>query len=75
MENPRKKGKTKELVCAVCVIVHHRILGILKKLSLKFYTTNQVIFSRTLQGLYKKNMVLCEECLNNIMAGENYIKG
>lgn len=70
---PKKKGKTNELVCSMCNSTSSDI-GDTKKLSLKFYTTNQVIFSSDLTGDYTKNMVLCEECLNNIMAGENYIK-
>lgn len=68
-----KKKENKELVCSMCNTTVSDV-GDTKKLSIKFYTTNQVIFSSNLTGNYTKNMVLCEKCINNIMAGENYIK-
>lgn len=54
----KKKKKNKELVCSMCNSTVSNI-GDTKKLSIKFYTTNQVIFSSNLTGNYAKNMVLC----------------
>ncbi|SHJ60818.1 TIGR02556 family CRISPR-associated protein [Paramaledivibacter caminithermalis] len=44
------------------------------KLKLKFYTTTNLNFpSQFLKSNYNKNMVICKDCMIQLMAGEQYI--
>ena len=45
----------------------------LSKMKIKYYTTNQIIFASELKN-YDKNMLLCSNCLNKLISGENYIQ-
>lgn len=45
----------------------------LSKMKIKYYTTNQIIFASELKS-YDKNMLLCSNCLNKLISGENYIQ-
>jgi len=43
-------------------------------MKIKYYTTNQMIFANQVDKKnYHKNMLLCENCINAIQAGENFI--
>lgn len=44
------------------------------KCNIKFYTTNLPIFASELDKKnYSRNMLLCEQCLNELWAGEKYL--
>ncbi len=66
-----KSKKTSNLYCNICGSSDDLSIEF-PKTKLKFYTTNQVIFASNLKD-YGKNMVLCKNCLNKVMAGENYV--
>ena len=47
----------------------------LSEMSIKYYTTNQVIFANNFDiKNYDKNMVLCKSCKDKLLAGENFIQ-
>ncbi len=45
----------------------------LSDMKIKYFTTNQVIFASGLSD-YDKNMMLCKDCINRLLAGENYVQ-
>jgi len=72
------KGKrhgsiSEELVCSIC-LSKENVSSDTSKLKIKYYTTNQVIFANQVdKNNYYKNMLLCENCVKAIQAGENFI--
>lgn len=47
----------------------------LSEMNIKYYTTNQVIFANDFDRKnYDKNMVLCKNCKDKLLAGENFIQ-
>ncbi|URZ15121.1 TIGR02556 family CRISPR-associated protein [Clostridium felsineum] len=68
----RKKSKKTLGFCSMCG-GSDSLTSDLSKMKIKYYTTNQIIFASELNS-YDKNMLLCKDCLNKLMAGENYIQ-
>jgi CRISPR-associated protein Csh1 len=76
----KTKGKKKSVkvkddnyCCSICG-GKEDLFADLTKSKMKFFTTNQIIFASQLKrSNYNKNMVMCQECLNKMVAGETYI--
>jgi CRISPR-associated protein Csh1 len=45
----------------------------LSKIKIKYYITDKITFASQFRN-YEKNMILCKDCLNKLMVGENYVK-
>ncbi|WP_333859001.1 TIGR02556 family CRISPR-associated protein [Clostridium sp.] len=70
----KKINKKNNQYCSMCGS-DRDLTEDLTAMQIKFYTTNQVIFSSNLNRKnYSKNMILCQNCLNKLLAGESYIK-
>lgn len=66
--------KKKIYICSMCGS-EITDLGELEKISIKTFTTNQVIFASQLNKKnYFKNMTICNKCMTKLLCGENYIK-
>ena len=66
----KKKGEGRKY-CSICQSTEN-VTQDFSKTKIKFYTTNQIIFASEL-GNYDKNMLLCQDCLNKLIAGETFI--
>ncbi|WP_368491082.1 TIGR02556 family CRISPR-associated protein [Clostridium sp. BJN0013] len=70
----KKSNENYNQYCSMCG-KDENLTDDLTGIQIKFYTTNQVIFSSNLSRKnYSKNMILCQNCLNKLLAGESYIK-
>lgn len=69
------KPKTEEQkYCSFCRSTED-VTEDMSKTQIKFYTTNQFIFGSGIRKKgYDKNMLLCRNCMNKLLAGETYIK-
>lgn len=69
----KKVSKAKDEYCSICGKKENLTWKI--QTDIKFYTTNQIIFASNLNKTkgYKKNMLMCQECLNKILVAEKYI--
>lgn len=67
-----KSKKNIESYCSMCGSKDH-LTSDLSKMQIKYYTTNQIIFASEFKD-YTKNMLLCDKCLDKLIAGENYIR-
>lgn len=66
------KGKN-NLCCSLCGSTEGSTSD-LSKISIKYYTTNQVIFASDFNVKnYRKNMALCKTCYDNLLTGEKFI--
>lgn len=75
--NKKEKSKSKvkeKKFCSICKSTE-AVTSDMAKTQIKFYTTNQLIFGSGIskEG-YDKNMLLCRNCMNKLLAGETYIK-
>lgn len=68
-----EKSKIKIDGCCSMCGSKENLTSELSKMQIKYYTTNQIIFASGFND-YNKNMLLCDICLNKLIAGENYIK-
>lgn len=69
-----KAKKAELLICSMCQSTEN-VTSKLSDMTIKYYTTNQVIFASGLdKHKYDNNMLLCEECFNKLKVGETYIK-
>lgn len=67
-------SKKSTYICSMCGSKVSS-LGELEKISIKTFTTNQVIFANELDRKnYSKNMTICSDCMKKLLSGENYIK-
>lgn len=67
-------NKNVDLCCSYCGSTKG-CTSDLSKMSIKYYTTNQVIFANNFDRKnYDKNMVLCKSCKDKLYAGENFIQ-
>ena len=74
-KKPKKKAarKSEKSICHICGNSEN-VSDDLTKTKLKYYTTNLAIFASGFnKSNYKKNMQLCENCLNSLLAGETYV--
>lgn len=71
----KQNSKSSEKVGGCCSMCGNRenLTSDLSKMKIKYYTTNQIIFASELKS-YDKNMLLCSNCLNKLISGENYIQ-
>ncbi|OAA83844.1 TIGR02556 family CRISPR-associated protein [Clostridium ljungdahlii] len=67
-----KSSKKIKGFCSMCGSSEN-LTSDLSMMKIKYYTTNQIIFASELKS-YNKNMLLCGNCLNKLISGENYIK-
>lgn len=66
----KKEGQNICHVCGSC----ENVSDDLTKTKIKYYTTNLLNFASELNKIkYKRNMQLCENCLNSLLAGETYL--
>lgn len=73
-QSPQKKKTTKGMHCFYCG-TEDNVTSKINLEIIKSYTTNSYAFAcGTDKKNYKKNMVLCRDCLNAYLAGEKYIK-
>lgn len=73
-EEKETKDKGTYNICTMCN-KEIKSPGDLKKISIKTFTTNQIIFASGLNiKNYDKNMPICNDCLKKMLAAENYIK-
>lgn len=76
-KNDKESGgviKQNSYICSMCGSKVSS-LGELEKISIKTFTTNQVIFASELDRKnYFKNMTICSDCMKKLLSGENYIK-
>ncbi|SHF05305.1 TIGR02556 family CRISPR-associated protein [Caloramator proteoclasticus] len=67
------KSKGENSVCHLCG-GSENVSDDLTKTKIKFYTTNLSNFASELnKNKYKRNLQLCENCLNSLLAGETYL--
>ncbi|GFR35134.1 TIGR02556 family CRISPR-associated protein [Thermobrachium celere] len=74
-KKPKSSTKAKEgkSICHICGSSEN-VSDDLTKTKIKFYTTNLSNFASELnKNNYKRNMQLCENCLNSLLAGETYL--
>ena len=71
----KQNGKDNKKVKGCCSMCGsgENLTSDLSKMKIKYYTTNQIIFASELKS-YDRNMLLCSNCLNKLISGENYIK-
>lgn len=76
-KKPRNAGeqvKNNGRICSICGSKED-VTEDLSGMKIKYYTTNQIIFASNLNKKnYFKNMQLCQQCLNKLLSGENYVK-
>ncbi|MFD3157025.1 TIGR02556 family CRISPR-associated protein [Haloimpatiens sp. FM7330] len=71
--NSKNKKVKQNSLCSMCGKCENE-KGDLKKISIKFFTTNQIIFASELNKKnYDKNMIICQECMNKLISAERYI--
>lgn len=72
----KKAGGQEEdnkLLCFICGSKKN-VTSDVSKMKIKYYTTNQIIFASEIDSKnYYKNMSLCQDCLNSIIASEVYM--
>ncbi|QCX34102.1 TIGR02556 family CRISPR-associated protein [Caloramator sp. E03] len=72
----KKAGGQEEdnnLLCFICGSKNN-VTSDVAKMKIKYYTTNQIIFASEIDAKnYYKNMALCQDCLNSIIASEVYM--
>lgn len=74
-KQPKERKKKAEDIreCSLCGS-RSNVTADMSKMRMKYYTTNQLIFASGLdRGNYDKNMLLCNDCLNKLQAGEMYV--
>lgn len=70
IKTSKKEGKN---ICHICGSSEN-VSDDLTKTKIKYYTTNLFNFASELnKNKYKRNMQLCENCLNSLLAGETYL--
>jgi CRISPR-associated protein Csh1 len=70
----KKTNNNVQKYCSMCGSTKN-LTDDMTPIQIKFYTTNQIIFSSNLNRKnYYKNMILCQSCLNKLIAGESYVK-
>lgn len=73
-EVPSNNEENGDLCCSYCGATKSCTAD-LSEMSIKYYTTNQVIFANNFdRENYDKNMVLCKSCKDKLLAGENFIR-
>ncbi|MBZ4663992.1 MAG: crispr-associated protein family [Caloramator sp.] len=72
-----QKSKGEKSVCHICGGSENVIENMEKNMTntkLKFYTTNLLVFASELnKSKYNRNLQLCQNCLNSLLAGETYL--
>ncbi|WP_420794714.1 TIGR02556 family CRISPR-associated protein [Fervidobacterium nodosum] len=72
-ETSSKKEKSKDLRCNICGSTEN-LTDDLKKMKIKYYTNDKITFASELDpNKFYKNMVICQNCLNAILAAETYL--
>lgn len=68
-----KKENRKDLRCNICGSTEN-LTDDLKKMKIKYYTNDKITFASELdKNKFYKNMVICQNCLNAILAAETYL--
>lgn len=71
---PSNNKDSGDLCCSYCGSTQNCTAD-LSEMGIKYYTTNQVIFANNFDRKnYSKNMVLCKECKDMLLTGENFIQ-
>ncbi|MDA8233271.1 MAG: hypothetical protein M0Z31_00410 [Clostridia bacterium] len=72
-EKKKVFAKGEKGCCSICGI-SEGLTADTSKLKMKFYTTTNLNFPSGFEkGSYRKNMLLCVNCMNNLTAGENFV--
>ena len=77
IESKRVKKDKKQDSIGICCncLSKESVSADLNRMSIKYYTTNQVIFASNInKNNYYKNMQLCEDCYENLLAAEIHIQ-
>lgn len=73
-DKAEKNDRTVNPICSICG-ADKNLTADMKDLTIKYYTTNQIIFGSGVSSKnYDRNMLLCSDCLKKLMVGETYIK-
>lgn len=70
VEDKRSKGA---IVCSMCSQRRSSYFDDFARLPLKYFINDKFGFSQNLNGDYKGNFVLCEDCYIDIFAGQKFI--
>lgn len=72
-DKSKEKNSKGKLICSYCGS-YKECTSDLSRMSIKYYTTNQVIFANNFDAKnYCKNMVLCRNCRDKLFTGEKFI--
>ena len=69
-----KKSLTLAGNCSICGKANISTTSNATNLEFKFYMTDKLGFSSSLDGKFTKNFNICKECYQHLMIGENFIK-